>query len=249
MRLMHPLAVLLTLLLIVAVALVLYDYLPIADSLTKTRPLVAAAQAYEQSPANPTMRILVIGDSTAVGVGATPETSVAGRLGREFPNALIVNDSKSGRKLDEFLERLRARAQERYDLIVFQIGANDIVQRTPEKRVEELLGEALGIAETMAPHTLVMCAGNVGLAPVFKWPLSSLYTARSRSVLTRYQHRIMAYPEMRYVDLYNERKDEVFNMDIEKYYAADRFHPTGDGYGVWYEKLRGQIVSVGLLAA
>ncbi len=191
------------------------------------------------------MRILVMGDSTVVGTGGRPEESIAGRLGARYPEAMIVNDSENGLKLEAFLDRLEVRTEERYDLVVFQIGANDVIGMTPEEDIRARLTTALEQASVMAPHIIVICAGNVGLAPVFRWPLSALYTERSRSVRKLYLEVIALYPTARYVDLFNEREDEPFNKDIERYYAADRFHPSGDGYGIWFEKVEAALADAG----
>jgi len=235
---------LMPILLIALAIFLLYLFVPIALAIKNTKPLMEASAPYTQAPENATMRILVMGDSTAVGTGGRPEESIAGRLGKDYPHATIVNDSENGLKLKPFVERLRARSEEHYDLIVFQIGANDIVMFTPTKHIEGRLREALAIARTMAPNTIVLCAGNVGLAPVFKWPLSLMYTERTRPILEKYEANIAEYPEMRYVDLFNERKDEPFNKDPKRFYAKDGFHPSGDGYGIWYEKVREAIDSL-----
>ncbi len=56
--------------------------------------LVKSALAYEQHPDKPSMRILIAGDSTGVGIGAkVPRNTIAGRLGRDFPHADITNIS------------------------------------------------------------------------------------------------------------------------------------------------------------
>lgn len=190
------------------------------------------------------MRILVMGDSTAVGAGGTPEESIAGRLGADFPQAIIVNDSKNGQKLEGFLAALRAHREEKYDLIVFQIGANDIVGLTSEASIRKNLLTALTYANDMASHTIILSAGNIGLAPVFKWPLSVFYSSRSYAVRSLYQEEIKKYPQMRYIDLYHDRAHEPFNTDVDRFYAADHFHPSGAGYGIWYAQIREALSSL-----
>ena len=245
---MSPLALICIVVILAVGGLSLYVYLPIADAIAKGKVLMTESSPYTQTPTSPTMTILVMGDSTAVGTGATPGTSVAGRLGADFPQATITNDSKNGEKLDEFLRHLQARKDERYDLIVFQIGANDIVGLTPESKIASELAEALALAHTIAKHTIVMCAGNIGLSPTFRWPLSALYTARSRTVLASYATSVATYPEMRYVNLFHEHGQEIFETDPKRYYALDHFHPSSDGYGVWYVGVRQALVSLSLLS-
>ena len=54
---------------------------------------------FSQSPSNPNMRILIIGDSTIVGTGADdPQKSLAGLVGGTFPKAVVVNTGVNGLK-------------------------------------------------------------------------------------------------------------------------------------------------------
>jgi hypothetical protein len=62
--------------------------------------LVESAVPYEQKPSRPSRRILVVGDSTGVGVGAgEPRHSLAGMLGASYPDADITNSAVSGSKV------------------------------------------------------------------------------------------------------------------------------------------------------
>lgn len=44
--------------------------------------------------------------------------------------------------------------------------------------------------------------------------------------------------KVQYVDLFESAENDVFNTDIDKYYAPDLFHPSSAGYGVWYEDVK-----------
>ena len=234
---------------LVVVVFVVYLSLPIRRAIVLGRVLVDESKAYTQTPVNSTMKFLVIGDSTAVGSGGSYGESVAGYLGRDFPQATVVNDSRNGMKIDEFLTRLQARKDEHYDLIVFQIGGNDIVRLTPTTDIENRLEQALTLTDTMASTTIVICSGNVGLAPTFKWPLSLLYEVRSKDVFKRYAQTTRKHPQSHYIDLYKNREDDIFLTDISKYYAPDYFHPSGAGYAVWYDEVRKELVRLEILTS
>ena len=78
------------------------------------------------------LRMLFIGDSTAVGTGARSNTqSVAGYFGHDYPAAQIDNNSYNGRKLHQMACQFPTKTKFQYDLVVAQIGANDIMQFTP----------------------------------------------------------------------------------------------------------------------
>jgi lysophospholipase L1-like esterase len=51
--------------------------------------------------------------------------------------------------------------------------------------------------------------------------------------------------EVEYIDLFREREHDPLNKDPRKYYAADMFHPFGDGYGLWYSKCKDQLQCFG----
>ena len=234
---------------LVVLVFAVYISLPIRRAVSLGRGLVNESKAYTQTPENSTMKILVIGDSTAVGTGAPYGHSVAGYLGKDLPQARVVNDSKNGMKIDEFLTRLQARKEEHYDLIVFQIGGNDIVRLTPATDIENSLEQALTLTDTMASTTLVICSGNVGLAPTFKWPLSILFEVRSRDVFKHYAQTTLKHPQSHFINLYKNREDDIFLTDIPKYYAPDHFHPSGDGYAIWYTEVRKELVRLEILTS
>ena len=141
----------------------IYLYLPIRSALQKDETLLPATVAFQQRLTHPSMHILVMGDSTAVGVGAIPNTlSIAGRLGNQFPTAEVVNDSKSGIVTGELMSMIQAHSKEHYDLVVLQIGANDVVHFTDLNAVRADLRSVLAMAHQMSPHIIVLTAGNIG---------------------------------------------------------------------------------------
>ena len=64
--------------------------------------LARDAQAYTAQPTQPTQRVLVVGDSTAVGTGAaTPAESLPGLIGQQHPQWHIDNLAANGAKFEE----------------------------------------------------------------------------------------------------------------------------------------------------
>lgn len=217
-----------------------YVWRTIARSIDISLGLIKVAKPYEQHPASPSMRILVAGDSTAVGVGSAPEFSIAGRIGKDEPNADITNIGVSGQRLEGLLIKLSTQKGNSYDLVVLQIGANDITGRTAYSDIQARLAQALTDARALAPKVVVMTSGDVGLAPVFKWPLSAYLSARTRAVRDIFITEASRHLGVTYVDLFAEKKDDVFLTDIPRYYAPDFFHPSAEGYGVWYSQFAAQ---------
>lgn len=221
---------------------VLYLLHPIVRAIKTSRIIQEHSVAYEQHPVKPTMRILIAGDSTGVGTGSSdPRYSIAGRIGSDFPQADIQNISENGLKLSELHEKLSKMGSQTYDLILFQIGANDVVGGTSLQKVKDELNTVLEYGEAHGDFVVVITAGNIGLSPVFKAPLSYLITLRTLKVREIFMQEISPRSSTKYVDLFKEREYDVFSSDIHKYYAEDLFHPSSDGYAVWYFDIKSAI--------
>ena len=182
-----------------------------------------------------TQRILIIGDSTAVGTGAeSPEVSIAGRVGQSFPDAEITNLGVNGVKTQELIERLEKIKDQRYQLIMVHIGGNDIVRFTNLAELTASIASVLDLATTLADNVTLTTTGNMGTAKLLPWASRGLYESRTRKVRTIFK----AASEKRgvlYVDLFREKPVDPFAMDPAKFYAADIFHPSGEGYEDWYK--------------
>ncbi len=198
--------------------------------------LVAESKAYEQA-GNGQPRILVMGDSTAVGTGVTdPRGSIAGRFGQDFPGAEIRNLGINGLKVAGLLEHFPSYPQDSFDLVLIQIGANDIMRGTGLKDFERDLRRAFEGAQDIGKHVVALHSGNIGLAPLFPWPVNSLMRSRTLAVRNIYR-RIAKEEGVTYVDLFHEREDDPFKGQ-KHFYGRDELHLSEAGYEVWYEGVR-----------
>ncbi len=236
------------LLAIIGIALLLwvtFEGIRFAWLLRTSAKLVERSKAFERIIDNGSPRILVMGDSTAVGTGTTPEGSVAGHFGAAFPNASIANVSENGWKIDDVLAAFPRFEPNSFDLVVLQIGANDIIRGTPEKDFETSLGALFDKATAAGKNVIALHSGNIGLAPMFHWPASSILSARTQRYREIYM-RVAAEKGVAYVDLYKEETDDVMNNDVSTYYANDLLHLTDKGYGFWYGEIRKAMAKHGI---
>lgn len=214
-----------------------YGY-PIYSSLKKTKNIEIKTTKYQQNPHDVALHFLVAGDSTGVGTGAAESTqSTAGLLGQMYPTAIITNISENGLKLADVAEKLSL-ITENYDLILLQVGANDIIGFTQYDTIEQELQEILSIATKHSKKVIVITSGNIGLSPVFRFPLSNFITNRTRKVREIFIKTIIKYPNVQYVDLFQNKENDVFHKNISKYYAHDLFHPSSEGYNYWFKKIK-----------
>jgi len=224
-------------------AWIMFEGMRFAWLLSQSAKIVQRSQAFERRINSGSPRILVAGDSTAVGTGTTPEGSVAGHFAADFPHADIRNVSTNGWKVADLLTAFPTDGS--FDLILLQIGANDIMRGTPEGEFETSLAALFDKATEAGTHVVVLHSGNVGLAPMFRWPASAIMRTRTLRYRAIYR-RIASEKGVAYVDLYREKKDDVMTKDIAKHYASDLLHLTADGYGVWYDAIRKTMTDAGI---
>lgn len=201
---------------------------------------------FTQENPNATLRILVLGDSTAVGTGAkTNQGSVAGWFGQAYPLAQIDNDGRNGRKIGELLKEYDFNRVGHYNLAIIQIGGNDILRFTSLDAVRLDLQTLLTKVKTIADHVIILHSGNVGIAPLFIWPSTALLTARTKEVRAIYQE-ITSKMNVMYVDLYHERNEDPLNKNIDLYYSLDYLHPSAEGYKHWFQQIQHTLENHGI---
>lgn len=205
----------------------------------EARDLARASEPFRSDGSGAGVRVLVIGDSTGVGTGASsPAESVAGRIAARHPGVAIDNRSRDGARFADLVAQLDA-ARGPYAMVLVQAGGNDVIRLTGEEQLRHDVDAVLTRAGARAPVVVVMPAGNVGIAPFFWPPVSWWMSARARTM-----HEVVRDAASRhgaiYVGLYREREDDPFARDPTRMYAADGLHPSGDGYANWTDELERQ---------
>ncbi len=220
--------------------------LVIIYDIIKTNRLIALGvqqtnntQAFERRLNSAQLKFLVIGDSSAVGVGAIPpEGSIAGRLASDFPEADIQNLAVSGSKVADAIKQLESLTEENnFDMILIQIGGNDIVRRTPYAEIEKNLPKLFNLAQQRSANIVQLTSGNVGTSQLLPFGTRWYFTYRTKQVRQIFM-RIAAEHNVHYIDLYRKRADDPYASDPNKYYSLDFFHPSAEGYGDWYSFVR-----------
>jgi lysophospholipase L1-like esterase len=182
--------------------------------------------------------LLVLGDSTGYGTGASnSKNSIAGLIGAEYPNLNITNNSKNGRTVADLRKDIES-IEGTYDVILLQIGANDILQkRTLEETLEDLL-LILDTLESKTKKIVMISSGNVGGAVRFKGEKAKEYQTQSIKFKEAFLSLNSERANYTYVDLYTEPENDPFVLESHIYTANDGLHPSDAGYQLWYEKLK-----------
>ena len=211
--------------------------------LGEARELARASEPFQQTPAAPAVRLLVVGDSTGVGTGATEAArSVAGLLGSAHPRLLVHNRSRDGARFAELPAQLAAGASEGgYDVVLISAGGNDVIRGTDAKALAQALDQTFAAARArLLPggQVLVQPAGNVGNAPFFIPPVSTLMTRRAGELHTAIR-AAAARHGVTYIDLYKSADQDPF-VHRPELNASDGLHPSDAGYRLWLEELLAQ---------
>ena len=167
---------------------------------------------------------LALGDSAAQGIGATsPKRGYVGLISEKLneqsgKSVRIVNLSKTGAKMDDYLKEQAPKAKDiKADFVTIEIGANDVVAFDSAKYRSEFKK----VLATLPDGTYV---ANM---PLFNSRPSSTPKAKHASKII--QEELKAYPKLNFVDL---QKQTTENQSIFGF-APDLFHPNNLSYKVW----------------
>jgi len=183
-------------------------------------------------------RILIAGDSTAVGTGAShPDDTIAGMLAREYPHTDIINIAENGARTRDVLGQLRRINTESFDVAIISTGGNDIWHFSNMDKLGRDLTKLLRSAKEISSHrVLLLLYANMGFAPLFPFPFNLLLERRSYKIQKLFRN--VSYNEkVPCIELFTEDKDNPFIQNSNKYYASDKIHPNSEGYRLWYKRM------------
>jgi lysophospholipase L1-like esterase len=200
-----------------------------------TEPVMEIGGEFGAS-AHPPLRFVVLGDSTAAGVGTDgPDnaypTLLAQRLATAGYRVTLLAYGVSGARITDLLDDQvpRALAAEA-DLVFVGIGANDVIHFTRldvVRREMELIIDRLSAG---AARVVVAGPPNMG-ALAFHEPLRSLVSLRGRKV----EAAVAAAADRRGVPVVPlaAGAGPYFEAHPDEAFSPDHFHPGPGGYARW----------------
>ena len=216
-----------------------------------TPRLPDAATPWEGVHAGPDpLRLLVLGDSTAAGVGAeTQDHALPGNLAREL--AALTGRGVTWRAIGEngatsrdLIERyLRDATAQEYDIVFLSIGANDALGLRPRWAFRRDVGILLDALREANPEAVILMSSlpAFGRFELLPNPLRFNLYLHSRSLEDAARAIVagrasvhMSPPPPPYT---------------EGFFATDLFHPSASGYRDWARFAIDDAVSVGVLSA
>jgi lysophospholipase L1-like esterase len=212
----------------------------------------AAARRYAQPTIQPGMRarlgppgaprlaLVMLGDSTAAGVGVSRvEESVGGRLAERLAGGGRQVDLSSvavsgARSADLDLQVSRALLTDRPDLAVVLVGGQDAIHGVRPRRAAAALAGAVRRLRGAGVSVVVGGCPDLGASRAIGQPLREIVGHVGR-VLARAQLAAAREEGAAAVDL-GARTGTVFRADAGML-CADGFHPSADGYRIWAHTL------------
>jgi lysophospholipase L1-like esterase len=181
------------------------------------------------------LRIAVLGDSLALGTGAS--RADGGFIFRAFRSVLV---SHPGSRIDNVaiggatvadvvrleVDRLRGT---RYTCAIVCVGGNDVVRETPEAAFASAYATLLARLARTLPGTRIICCGvpDVSVSPIFADERAkTLATARRENDAVRAAARAA---DAAFVDLFALTHAL---RDPQRFLSRDRFHPSDTGYAM-----------------
>ena len=192
-------------------------------------------------PSDDAVTLVVMGDSTAAGLGAgEPADAYPSLLARRlaadgFRVDLRVFGVSGARVRDVLDEQLPKALEADPDYVFIGIGANDVTHLTSLGDVRSDMTEILRTLEDRSGAETVIAGAPDMRAPAFYEPLRSLAGWRGRQVADAIED-VGREKDVAVVELAKETGPK-FGADPERFHSSDDFHPSADGYKLWADAI------------
>ena len=190
------------------------------------------------------LRILIVGDSSAAGVGVDDIShSLGGHLSKILneksgrPTSVQIsgnNSATAGALRDHVVPNL---AREEYDYISLNVGVNDAKNFHTGKRFCKEFGTLLYALQARFPHAQLIWGGIINLqnVPALPAPLNKILDIRSR--ILDQNGRVLCEERGALAPKSNWKV-------IPENFARDGFHASSLGYQRWADELADYILSI-----
>jgi lysophospholipase L1-like esterase len=179
---------------------------------------------------------VVLGDSTAAGVGAAYEDGIAVQTATALSarrQVTMHNFAVSGARMRDVVETQLPQAERvRPDLALLSVAANDVTHLTSIPSMRRRLRETVSRLRAANPAVRIVITGSpdMGSPPRIPWILRGASSLRTRMVNRMFTR------EARSLDLVlapiAEKTGPAFRRDRSLFHP-DRFHPNARGYALW----------------
>ncbi len=191
------------------------------------------------------LRLLIVGDSSAAGVGARHQDEalvgrlaqvLSARLGTAVGWQLIAT---SGHRSEHALSALAAADVARADVLVTALGVNDVVDQVPPHQALAALHRIHGLAAARAgvKFTVHCAAPPMQHFPLLPQPLRWFFGRQATQFNAALAGAVAGHPARCVLHLPAAMQRHAAGL-----MAEDGFHPGPRGYALWAEAVADQVV-------
>lgn len=190
------------------------------------------------SSSDETLRYLVLGDSTAAGVGGDYEKGIAVATARHLAhsrNVIMLNLAVSGAQATDVLERQLPRLGGfRPDFVLLDVGANDVTHLTSARSMKHDLRKMIELLIDLNCDVKIVLTGapDMSTPPRIPWLLRPVAGWRTR-VLNDVVRQEVERSGLTFAPI-AEQTGPLFAND-RTLFNDDDFHPNDRGYQTWID--------------
>lgn len=191
----------------------------------------ASGERFGQLGSGAPLRLLIVGDSAAAGVGVKLQSDA---LSGQLSNQLAINYqiswqlwAKNGNKSQDLLELLEKKPQQAIDVVLISIGVNDVTGGTSQKKWLKQQQNIISLLMTKfsAQQIIYSALPPMHHFPALPQPLRWVFGMRAQQFNDCLQKEIKKQARCRYLS---------FNAPMHiDYIAEDGFHPSAKTYSLW----------------
>ncbi len=188
-----------------------------------------------QMGAGPHLRLLIAGDSSAAGVGAThQDQALAGQLVRSLASNRLVEwrlEASTGHATADTLQRLTDLPAQRFDVAVLALGVNDVTGAVSQHRFSRQQQELAQLLKDRFDVQKILACGVPQMEhfPALPQPLAWALGRQARRLdarLAQLSQQIDGFHHL------------PFDLPSDSALAAeDGYHPNPKAYALWGERL------------
>lgn len=180
----------------------------------------------QQSPVEPSKKILILGDSIAVGFGLQPKHTWVSllkiRLSQQYPAYQVINASANGRTARELsIHAKELISSHQPDIVIIEIGGNDGLRQYSIGSIEGNIGIVIHLAKQKAAQIILLG---------FRLPLN--YPSAYRSDFHDLYQRLQKRHQIVLIDFFFE-----YIVNRPGMFQGDNIHPTEKAQPVLLETL------------
>lgn len=208
-------------------------------------PEAAGPRVGQIGEGEPALRLLIVGDSSAAGVGAAHQhealsmqlaRALADRLGAPVAWQLVA---RSGHRSEQALAELEQAPIAPADVLVTALGVNDVIDQQAPALSVQALDRIHGLARERAGVRLSLhCAvPPMHAFPLLPQPLRWFFGQQAGRLNRTLEEALRSQPARQLVQLPEDMRRHAPTL-----IAEDGFHPNAEGYRRWAQVLAELIV-------